>query len=186
MTLPPTFTFCSQIDIQDAREETDWASIFLQDNCYLCVSCSRLEGRVAVCIMQQAGDEPSQEGGWAQTRQSMTCLGDDALFDTDTQTRSLPAEFLQLGTSEKSNGFPPGEISPTLTCASAAYALVSSDTHLNHSSSSRKTPHFLHSTILATLGWLVWLVSNLKSQCWSRFCPARLQMLKLFLLTRCM
>lgn len=123
----------------------------------ICVCCSRLEGRVAAWIMQQAGDEPSQEVGPAQTRQSMTCLGDDASHSTDTLKASLlSAEFLQLKTAEKSNRSPPGEISPTLTCAAATSALASSDSHLSHKTA---RPHFLPSATL----WLPRLVSDLKS-----------------------
>lgn len=40
----------------------------------VCVCCSLLGGRAVGCIMQEVGDEPSQEGGCVEMRHSMTCF----------------------------------------------------------------------------------------------------------------
>lgn len=46
----------------------------------VCVCWSLLGGRVVGCIMQEAGDEPSQEGGWIEMRHSMTCFRGECII----------------------------------------------------------------------------------------------------------
>lgn len=101
----------------------------------VCVCWSLLGGRVVGCIMQEAGDEPSQEGGWIEMRHSMTCFRGECIIQQRSSNLIPSLRFSQSKTSEKSDLFPTGELSSVLLLLPHSW---SQNTCCNHNNSSRK------------------------------------------------
>lgn len=74
----------------------------------VCVCCSLLGGRAVGCIMQEAGDEPSQEGGCVEMRHSMTCFRRACIIQHRPSNSLSCLSHCRVFTVEKSDCFPPG------------------------------------------------------------------------------
>lgn len=131
----------------------------------VCVCWSLLGGRVVGCIMQEAGDEPSQEGGWIEMRHSMTCFRGECIIQHRSSNLIPSLRFLQSKTSEKSDLFPTGELSSVLLLLPHSW---SQNTCCNHNNSSRKrhlssssaspNPPVSPSSATLPLSWLTGMV----------------------------
>lgn len=104
----------------------------------VCVCWSLLGGRVVGCIMQEAGDEPSQEGGWIEMRHSMTCFRGECIIQHRSSNLIPSLRYCRVFTVK--NIWKIWFVSHwgTLICAAATPPLVSQNTCCNHNNSSRK------------------------------------------------
>lgn len=87
------------------NEPTGWLlSVF--------VCCSHSGGRVVGCIMQEAGDEPSQEGVWVEMRHSMTSFRRVCIIQYRSSNLFSCLNYCRVSTAEniwKIRLFPTGE-----------------------------------------------------------------------------